>query len=73
MSATHYKDRDLAGVDQLIAEIENKIDAQLEWIEHQQASGESTAYALMAFASLVDTLDDLAQQRLSMQKAMAEK
>jgi hypothetical protein len=73
MSGPHYEDTDLAGLDQLITEIENKIDAQLEWIGQVEARGGSTELALMAFASLVDTLDELGQRRLIMRKTVAEK
>jgi acid stress-induced BolA-like protein IbaG/YrbA len=73
MSGAHYEGTDLAGLDQLITEIENKIDAQLELIEQVEARGESTEPALIAFAALVDTLDKLAQRRLIMRKTMAEK
>jgi hypothetical protein len=73
MSGPHHEDADLAVVDQLIAETEKKIDAQLELIEQMTARGESTEHALMVFASLVDTLDELAQQQLIVRKALAEK
>ena len=70
MSIEQDEEMHLANIDKLITEAEEKIDRQLDLIERLKSSGADMEHAGMVFTILVDALDELAQQRLAIWKAL---
>ena len=58
----------LGKVDDLIAETEKKIDAQLALIDELEGQGKCTETATRGFISLVNTLEKLAELKISLTK-----